>query len=202
MQYLSYSQHISIGSNLKDALINLLSSFLSFLISVLLYSLLTTYLYMKVQHSTVMAYKFCFLSKAFRSQFPGPMSDKQIKQLSLLNIWLCTDDILNSWQGQPVTRKCFPTVLLTSLGSSRCQFCGPARFSALDICMTWRKAGPVFNWISNPFPDSASILTTWQPPLFPLSRVRSLQHRARVGAVPRVCSCPHFLEKRETQNSL
>lgn len=183
-----------IHSNLKYDLINLLSLFLSFLVSAFLHFSLTTYLYMKGPHGTVMAYKFCLLSKAFRLQFPGPTSDKQTRQLSLLSIYLHTDDILNSWQGQLVTRKCFPSVLHISLSSSWCRFCRLARFSALETCMTWRKAGRAFNCISHPFPDPASILTTWQPSLFPLSRVRSQQRRARLGSDSRVYQsfCPYF----------
>ena len=170
---LSYSNIFSIHSNLKYAQINLLSLFLSFSVSAFLHSSLTPYLYMKVQHSTVMAYKFCLLSKTFRSWFPGPTSDKQTRQLSLLNICLHNDDILNSQQGQLVIRKCFPSFLPTSLSSSWCQFCRLARFSVLETCMTWRKTRPVLTCISHSFPDPASIPSTWQPSLFPLSRARS-----------------------------
>lgn len=132
-------------------------------------------------HGTVMAYKFS-LSKNFRSRFSGSTPDKQRKQLSLLNIYPHMDDILNFQQGQPVTRKCFPAVLLTSLSSSWCCFYRLARFSGLETCMTWRKAGCAFNCISHPFPDLMSSLTIWQPSSFPLSKslITATQGQARL----------------------
>ena len=129
-----------------------------------------------------MAYKFCSISKTFRSRFPGPTETG--RQASESSEYLPPhDDPLNSRQGQPVIRKCFPSVVLTSLSSSWCRFCRLARFSALKTCVTWRKTGPEFNSMSPP-PRSLilSILTAWQPsPLSLSGRVCSLQPRTRLG---------------------
>jgi hypothetical protein len=162
--------------------------------------LLLIYTKSSLSHGTGVAYKFCSLCQAFWSGFQGSSPDNQTRQLMvLLNVCPHMGDILNSRQGQTVTRKCFPSVLLTSLSSSWCRFCRLARFSALETCVTQRKTGQAFNCIFYPFPAPASILAAWQPSPFPLSkRIWSLRPKPWSSGLVLQSPCH---QRRETEFS-